>query len=60
MKTIGTKKQRTPEENLFLLEELVREAESLRPRAKEKGRVMRFRTWDELYAFCVTRAARDL
>ncbi|TAL33610.1 MAG: hypothetical protein EPN93_13400 [Spirochaetes bacterium] len=60
MKTIGRKKIRTPEENLRRLEELVREAELLRPPVKKKRMVMRFRTWDDLYKFCITRAARGL
>ena len=60
MKVIGQKKIRTPEENLRRLEELVREAEKLRPYKKKKGMVMRFRTWDDLYDFSVTRAAKRI
>ncbi|MBP7585897.1 MAG: hypothetical protein KBA61_17765 [Spirochaetes bacterium] len=60
MKVIGNKKVRTPEENLRLLEELVNEAAKLHPREKKKGLVIRFKTWDDLYRFTVTRAARGL
>jgi hypothetical protein len=60
MKVIGQKRTRTPEENLRRLEELVREAEKLRPYKKKNGVVMRFRTWDDPYQFCITRAARKI
>jgi len=57
MKIIGQKKIRTPEENLRRLEELVREAGRIRPRPPKKGLVLRFKTWDELHEFRITRAA---
>ncbi|HPA71404.1 MAG TPA: hypothetical protein PKY31_03990 [Spirochaetota bacterium] len=60
MKVIGNKKARTPEENLRVLEELVRESEKLNPREKKKGVVIRFKTWDDMYRFSITRASRRL
>ncbi len=60
MKVIGTKKIRLPEENLRKIEELAREAELLRPYRKPRGMVLKFKTWDDLYQFCITRAARRL
>lgn len=60
MKIIGAKKNRSPEENLRKIEELTREADLLRPYRKPRGMVLKFKTWDDVYQFCITRAARKL
>ncbi len=60
MKTIGQKKPRSPEENIKRLEVLIREANRLFPSKKEMGAVYRFKTWDELYQFTITRTSRNL
>jgi len=60
MKVIGSRKKRTPEENLKVLEELVREASVIRPPRKIKKGVMRFKTWEDLYEFSVSRASRGV
>ena len=59
MKVIGTKPPSTPAENLRKLESLAEECERIRPWKKKKA-VLRFKTWDDLYEFCLTRASRCL
>lgn len=59
-KTIGKKKELTPEERIQQLEALNREMDKLRPYKKPRGLVLRFKTWEELYDFERTRAAKKI
>ena len=59
-KIIGKHRQRTPEENLRKLGELCERSGLLRPYKKIKGLILRFKTWDELYQFTITRASKKI
>lgn len=55
MKIIGTKKQRTPLENLELQEKLIAELKMHSPLKKKRGKILKFRTWQEHYQFSIKR-----
>ena len=60
IKIIGKHKLREPEECLMKLEALNAEMEALRPYKKQKGIVLRFKTYDDVNIFTITRAAKKL
>ena len=57
-KIIGKRKILNREECLKKLEELNDEMDSLRPYQKPKGKLLKFRTYDELYQFTITRSVK--
>ncbi len=57
IKTVGKKKMLSPAEYLEKLEALNAEMEKLRPYKKPRGLVLRFKTYEELYRFDITRAS---
>lgn len=59
-KIIGKKKERTPQEYHYLQCKLIEECNNSRPYKKPKGLVLKFRTWEDLYEFNRTRAARQM
>jgi hypothetical protein len=59
-KIIGKKILLNPEEYLKRMDKLNNEIEILRQYPKPKGLVFKFKTWDELFIFNLTRRARNL
>ena len=59
-KITGKPKVLNPEQSLQKLEELNEEMDMLRPYKKPRGLVLRFKTWDDLYQFTITRAANKI
>ena len=53
----STDQENTPKRNYERLERLSAEMQRLRPYHKPRGIVYKFKTWEELEAFSVTRAA---
>ncbi|MCB1156071.1 MAG: hypothetical protein H7A25_07175 [Leptospiraceae bacterium] len=55
MKIIGNKKERTALENLEVQEKLIAELKKNSPIQKKKGKIFKFRTWEEHYLFSLKR-----
>jgi hypothetical protein len=60
IKIIGKPGEMTPAECFQQFEELNAEMDKLRPYKKPKEFVLRFKTYDELYNFDITRASRKI
>lgn len=59
MKTIGHKRELTPEESVRAQARLIASVERLRPYPRVTGRILRFRDWQSLDEFNRTRAANQ-
>ena len=57
---IGKKKLLNPEERLHRLESLNRDMYKLSPYKKPKGVVIKFKTYEELYKFILSRASKKI
>ena len=59
-KIIGKRKKLTIAERIHKMEKLNNELMQLRPYRKPKGMILKFKTYEELYQFALTRAAKKI